>query len=140
MTTRTFDLTRVAVTFRGLPISGFVEGDAVEITFSENLYNKSVGADGSVSRAAVNNVTAEVAFNLQSTSPANATFQDAYAADRADGSGWGALLIEDTLGSFRFFAAESWIMKVPDLTLGTETPSVTWTLDTGQVDPSFIGI
>jgi len=137
---RTFDLTKVAVTFRGLPITdAFVNGDAVEVSIPENLFNKDVGSDGSVSRSAINNRTAEVTFNIKSTSPANRVFQESYDLDKADGSGSGELLIEDTLGTFRLYWPDAWVNKTPDLTLGADTPTVSWMLDCGQGVYSFTG-
>ena len=140
MALKTFDLTKVAVTIDDLPITGFQDGDAIEFSFNDDLYEKKVGADGSVTRAAKNDRTAQVTLNLLYTSEANTVLNDLLKADRSDGSGAKSLLVEDTSGAFRFFAPEAWVMKHPDFSMGQETPALEWVLDTSQAEVDFLGI
>ena len=137
---KTFDLKRVALTVNGIPIRGFQDGDAIAVETDNDLWTKKVGVDGEVARAAVNDRTGKITINLLYSSSANATLNNLLEADKSDGTGIVDILVEDTSGGFKCFAAQAWVLKHPSVTLGSDVPVREWVMDCGQLEITHAGI
>jgi len=136
---KTFDLTRVLIAVDGVDITGFQEGDAMTMAFDNDFWNKVVGADGEVARSARNDRTGKLTFNLLYSSKANAHFQSilARAATLEDVVG---ITVVDLQGGAEIESPQSWIVKAPDVTFGSDMGTLEWIFDTGQMSVEYGGI
>lgn len=126
---KTYDPKQVVVSFADRRITGFADGDFVNVVPLANAFESYVGSDGSVSRARTNDDRVTVSFTLAQTSPSNDVLSQLAALDRvaANGAGVGRLLIQDLSGS-TLLEGPAWIERMPDVTLGREIGSRAWTL------------
>lgn len=138
MALRTFDFKEVAVILGGVQLTGFMDGSALELEFDEQAYNKTVGADGEVSRSKTNNNTGNLTLRLQQTSPSNEILSGFRLADVAGNAGVVPLLIKDANGTTVAFAQHAWVQQWPSQVWGQDIEGREWILDLGQLDP-FVG-
>lgn len=136
---KTYDPNNVQVIMGGVPITGFADGTFISVAFDEDLYTKTVGADGEVSRAKSNNQSATVALTLKQTSGSNDELSAFYQADQVSDSGVVPLMIKE-IGSGRtlVFAQAAWVQKLPDVAYSKEVEDRNWTIATAQLK-TFIG-
>ncbi len=139
MSVKTYDPKAVVVTFNGIPITGFTDGDFVQVAVANDAFAKKVGANGEVGRARSNDDTAEVTITLMQTSPSNKLLSDVHNLDKATGAGKGPLSIKDLNGESVWYFPDAWIKKAPDFTRGKEIADVAWVFDTGQPSESDMG-
>lgn len=131
MTTRIYDSNRVQVSFAGVPVQGYADGEFLTIAMNEDAFTSVVGTDGEVSRSKTNNNTATIEIKLLQTSPTNALLSSIHNADKLTngGSGVGAFLVADLNGATQFSAGNAWIMKAPDASYDREATERVWTLE-----------
>ncbi len=139
MAVKTYNPSKVIITFKGKTIQGYADGTFVSVTPSSEWWTKSTGADGEVSRSATNDYTHEVEFTLKQTSSSNDYLSQEAMKDKRLGTGKGELQIKDTGGTTIFFWPEAWIRQPADNENAKETSERSWTLDTGQVKEMNIG-
>jgi len=132
MGTKTYDPAEVIVTFFGVPITGFADGEFVTITPSSERFTKTVGADGLVSRVKSNDNTHEVTITLVKTSLSNDYLSGILAADRFGNAGKGTLQIVNLGGTTLFAWEEAWIRQPPDVSEDKTITDKAWVFDTGQ--------
>ena len=85
--TRSYDAKNVTVTVGGVYITGFAEGSFVECEKAEDTFQTSVGAQGDVAVAEVNNPLGAITLTLQQTSP-SVPYLDRLAASKQMVSVW----------------------------------------------------
>ena len=122
----------VVVTFLGVPLSGFADGDFITVSPNSEGWTKQIGADGEVARSRTNDFTHNVEVTLMQTSESNLYMSGIAEADRISGTGKGPLSVTDLSGNSLHFWAEAWIEINSDDTFGKETGDRTWKLTTGQ--------
>lgn len=136
---KTYDPSNVQVILGGVPMTGFADGTFVNISFDEDQYTKTVGADGEVSRSKSNNNTATVALTLKQTSSSNDALSALYMADRLNNAGAVPFMVKEIgTGRTLCFAQAAWVQKLPDVGYSKDVEDRAWTLATGQME-IFVG-
>lgn len=133
MGVKTYDPKAVIITFKGIPLSGFADGEFVSVVPSSERFTKIVGADGDVSRSKSNDKTHEVSITLQQTSLSNDYLSSQVIADDVANLGKGPLKIADLNGTTVWLWTEAWIRQPPDSAFDKTITERTWVFDTGQV-------
>lgn len=112
-----YDPTEVTVSFAGITIQGFADGEFVRVEQDTDDFTDVVGTDGEVSRSKTSDRRATVTFLLMQTSATNILLSALSNADRdaPGGAGVGALYIRDRQGTSLHRAAEAWIQKPPNV-------------------------
>lgn len=136
---KTYDPNNVQIIVGGVAMSGFADGTFINIAYDENLYNKTVGADGEVSRSRTNNRSATVTLTLKQTSSSNDELSALVLADELDNSGAVPLMVKE-IGSGRtlLFAQAAWVEKMPDIGYSKDIEDRAWTLGTSGLT-TFVG-
>lgn len=131
MTTRIYDSNQVQVSFAGIPVQGYADGDFLTITKESDAFSSVVGTDGEVSRSKTNDRRATVEIILMSTSPTNDILSAVHVADinAPGGAGVGGFLVTDLNGSSLYASGNAWVKRSPDVTYGREANERTWTLE-----------
>lgn len=129
MTTRIYDSNRVEVSFAGVPMQGYADGEFLTITFEEDTFSKVTGTDGEASRSKSNNLGCTMEVRLMSTSPTNLLLSAIHEADKNanGGAGVGAFFVADLNGTTEFLAGNAWIVKAPDQNFDREATERVWT-------------
>jgi hypothetical protein len=131
MTTRIYDSNQVQISFAGVPVEGYADGDFLTITKTSDGFTSVVGTDGVVSRSKTNDRRATVEIRLMQTSRTNELLAAIHKADLETngGAGIGAFLCADLNGTSLYAAGNCWIKKAPDVTYGREAQERVWTLE-----------
>jgi hypothetical protein len=127
----TFDFKKLSVIIGVAQITGFADGDSVEITEENDVFNSVGGADGYVDRVKNNANFLNVILRLRQTSPTNQILSGIHNADRAV-SATLPLLIKDRSGNTLIAAKNAWIVKNPSIAYGNEAKQREWTIKTGS--------
>lgn len=131
---KSYDPKKVIVTFGGVPITGYTDGDFIEVSPNDaDGFKKQVGADGEVGRSQSNDNTNNVTITLMQSSMSNAHFQSIRTADKLSGKTILPLSITDMNGASLQFWPEAWIKGDPTWGYGKEMKERQWTFDTGQI-------
>jgi len=134
----TFDFKKLTVIFGVAKLTGFADGDAVEVAEDSPAFNSVGGADGYVDRIKNNANFLKITIRLRQTSPTNDILSALHAADRVSGTTL-PLLIKDRSGNTLFAAAQSWIEGFPNAPFGNEAKTREWIIKTGSQYSVFIG-
>jgi len=136
---KTYDPKNVQIIMGGAPITGFADGTFINVSFDEDQYTKTVGADGEVSRAKTNNHTSTITLTLKQTSGSNDVLSAFYNADKLNDAGAVPLMIKE-IGSGRTlaFTQAAWVQKLPDVGYSKDVEDRAWTIATAQMD-MFVG-
>jgi len=136
---KTYDPRDVQIIVGGVPLSGFADGTFINVASDEPLYNKTVGADGEVSRSRSNNRAGTVTITLKQTSNGNDVLSGFAALDDASNGGVFPMMIKE-IGSGRtiVFAQSAWIEQFPDVDYAKEVGDRAWTIATGPLQ-RFVG-
>ena len=136
---KTVDPNDVQIICGGNIASGYADGTFISISNDEELYSKSVGADGEVSRARMNNTSGTVTLTLQQTSPFNAVLSAFYAADKAGNNGVFPFMMKEAgTGTTLIFSQSAWVQDLPDVNYSKSVETREWTIALGKTD-WFIG-
>lgn len=140
MTTRIYDSKKVACSLAGLPLSGYADGNFLEVTYDSDQFVDVIGTDGTVSRSKSNDLRATVTIRLMQTSPSNDVLSALLQVDlNADGgAGVGAFMVTDVQGTTLLIGENAWIMKFPDQNFGREAQERSWTIKVDKLN-SFVG-
>lgn len=131
MTTRVYDANRVQVSFAGVPVQGYADGDFLAITKESDAFTSVVGTDGEVSRSKTLDRRATIEITLMQTSKTNDLLAAIHKADieAPGGAGVGAFLVVDLSGTSLYAAGNCWIKRSPDPVFGREAQERVWTLE-----------
>lgn len=135
----TYDFKEVSVILNGNILTGFIEGDAIEVAPDEDDWSLQVGADGESTRSKRNNNSATVTIRLMQTAASNDVLNALYQADKLSSTGKAAMLIKDNSGRSIHAAEEAWIQKAPTASYGNEAGSREWVLRTHNLVSTFGG-
>lgn len=136
---KTYDASKVIITFNFVPLSGYADGEFLSITSSSPTFTKEVGADGKVSRSKSNDNTSEVAVTLKQSSQSNDYLSLMHQADKKSNLGKGPLSVTDLSGTTLCFWPEAWIKQTPDQGFSKENGDRVWTFDTGNIGAENVG-
>ena len=132
---RIADFNEVQVSFAGIPIEGWADGDVLTLTREADAFGSVVGVSGSVARYKTNDNRCTVTLSLLSTSPVNAALSGIFLADlnAPGGAGIGGFTIVDLNGSSLYAAGSCWISRPPDPTWSNEPRERVWTLQCATI-------
>lgn len=133
-----YDAAKVVISFRGVLLSGYADGDFCKVAFDEDAWTKTVGASGEVVRAKNNNRTGSIEVTLLQSSSSNDYLSAQYNIDELTGVGSGVLQVMDLYGT-TLMVAEAWIKQVPEVTFGKEASQRAWMFDTAQIQFPIVG-
>lgn len=129
---RTYDPRQIIVMLESVPIGGFADGTAVKIVRSNDMYIKSSGMDGVLSRAKTNDLSGEITFTLAQTSPSNDILSK-MANESASGD-IASLQITDLYGTSVYASATVWVKKHPDVEFSKNITNREWVLEAADLD------
>ena len=130
---KNYDPKKVVVTFGGVPMGGYTDGDFIEIAPSDaDGFKKQVGSDGEVGRSQSSDNTHNVTITLMQSSLSNNHLSGIRTADKLTGKMKLPLSITDLNGTSLHFWPEAWIKGDPTWGYGKEMKERQWTFDTGQ--------
>lgn len=132
---RIADFNEVVVTFAGIPIDGWSDGDVLTVTREADLFGSTVGVTGSVARWKTNDNRATIEISLLSTSPVNAALSAIFQADlnAPGGAGVGGFMIADLNGTSLYVAGNCWIKRPPDPSWSNEPRERRWILECATI-------
>ena len=128
---KNYDVKQVTAAFFGFLLdSGMSEGDFIQIKQVEADWGYKVGADGQVTRYAMNNPLTEIKVFLMQSSDGNAKLSTVRILDKSapNGAGVGPCIIRDRQGTSVYESGACWIVGPPDAALGKEPGTREWTL------------
>lgn len=131
----------LAISFGGINISGFANGEFVSVDMNEDQFNLTVGADGESVRGRVNNGSGTVTITLLHTSQSNEDLRAILEQDRRDnaadtgveGSGIKSLQIKDLSGRTLINCASAWIRKPPVVNFDLEATTREWVFESDNL-------
>lgn len=123
---KTYDAKQVSITFNGIIVNDFADGDFVSITGLAENFEFVQGADGSENRNNKNNTGADVVITCSQTSTTNDLFSASHLADKLTNNGKGALLIKDLNGTTIFSSAQAYIKGYADMAFGNTLGTRAW--------------
>lgn len=136
---RNYDPAKVYVSFAGISLLGFADGEFVKVEFAEDRFSMEVGAGGDVTRVRSRNATGSATVTLQAASPINDLLSAVALADARDGSGMGVFQLMDANGTTLVMAPDAWIRKVPDVGYAVEGSTREWVFDMADVEVNVGG-
>lgn len=111
-------------------ISEFFEGEAIKVGYYEDAFTMQVGASGSATRSASNNLSGYIEFILNQTAAVNQKLSALGLLDRQSGAGIVPTYLRDNNGTSLYTAENSWIKKLPDSSFGPASTARIWRIDT----------
>lgn len=125
---KTYDFKQVQVIFGGNILTGFAEGDAIQLTPNADAFTLKVGADGETSRSKSNNKSRGLKLKFMQTASANDILSGIHNTDLENNSGVRPLMIKDLNGNSLVTERQAFIGKAPDESWGAEAGDREWTL------------
>ena len=129
---------QVTVSFGGIKIAGFGDGDFVSISKREDTFTTIDGADGDSTRSLNPSTTYDVTITLLDGSSSNDAMSAFYILDAQTGLATLPLFVKDTQGRDVFLSEAAWIVKPADIVKGKEAGTREWTL-TAFNGQAFVG-
>lgn len=132
---RNYDPSQVTFSFKGIEVSGFMDGTFIECERNEDGFSTLVGAGGDVTRVRNLNRTGRITLTLMAQAPSNdALMTEAY-EDEQFGLNYGPILIKDNNGTMLCRAAQAWIVKIPKIERGKEAGPAEWVFEAAELNP-----
>jgi len=121
---------QIFVSFFGLPLGGWADGEFVRIERENPAFEDVVGTDGEVTRYKTMDERATVTIRTMQSSPVNDQLSALHNSDKntPGGVGVGALLIQDLQGTFVSTAEKAWISKEPDVSFDRAPTEREWVI------------
>jgi hypothetical protein len=128
---RTYDPKQVAVLIDSIPIGGFADGTSIKVSRSNDMFSKSSGMDGILSRVKSNDVSGEITLTLAQTSPSNDVLTDF--ANRSADNDVVPILIKDLFGTSEYISGFVWVKKHADVEFSKDISNREWTLEAADL-------
>jgi hypothetical protein len=127
----------VTASIAGINIEGAADGEWLSLKMVSDQYSDVIGTQGDVARSRSNDYRADVEVTLLQTSPTNDLLSALAEADRnsLNGAGVGSFQIKDNSGRSLYYAAEAWIMKLPDVSFDRTVKERKWTIRCARLVP-----
>jgi hypothetical protein len=141
---RVYNAKYMSISFAGILIQGFADGDMITIDNEADAFGDVVGTDGEVTRWASNDERANVTIRTMQSSSANDQLSALHTLDKLapNGLGIGAFYAKDILGTSEYRGEASWIKKAPSAAFGREAKEREWAIRVANIkrtDGSNIG-
>lgn len=119
----------VNISFFGIAIEGFAPDSFIRARRNSDILNETVGASGELSLTRVADKTGEIEIELMQTAESNLLLSGLMYAMEFDGGviPVGELMIQDPSGSALVIASNAYVKSMPEVELGAEQSSRTWT-------------
>lgn len=140
MGVKTYQAEFVAVSFQGVPLTGFAPGTFVSATRNNDTWAISVGSGGAATRAKTGDKSGRVTVSLLGSSESNEVLSAFTAIDEQVGTGVGALVVKDLSGGDTITAATAWVVKPPDQEKSNEETNREWVFETDILEIVNAGI
>mgnify|MGYP003637558745 CR=1 FL=1 len=127
----TFDFKKLNVIFGVAHITGYADGEAVEVTEESPAFNSTGGADGYTDRIKNNANRLNITLRIRQTSPVNQVLSALHNTDRAVSTPL-PIIIKDSSGTTLITAKNAWITQHPTITYGNEAQQREWIINTGS--------
>ncbi|MGN6103658.1 MAG: phage structural protein [Kofleriaceae bacterium] len=134
MAFKTYNPALVTISFKGINLTGIMDGTFLEAERDEDAFMKHVGAAGDVTRTRNLNKGGKVTVTLVATHPTNDLLAAILDADEQFGLGYGPLQIKDLSGNMKCRANEAWISKPPKIERAKESGSCVWVFDCAELE------
>lgn len=131
---RNYDPGRVAVSWKGIQLVGYMDGTFVSGERSEDAFELAVGAGGDVTRTRKRNRTGTVTVTLQAASPSNDLLSAQALIDEKFGTAYGPLIVEDLNGATVMIASVAWIQKMPTVEFADQASGREWVFACADLD------
>jgi hypothetical protein len=126
---RKYNPKKVVVTWRGIPLAGFMDGTFVTVEADEDSTMKHVGADGRATVALNANQGAQITVTLAQSSPANDLLSAMLPNADSDSLPTGDFMIKDLNGTTLCHADVAWLKRPANVSYGKEIEGREWTFD-----------
>jgi hypothetical protein len=139
MLLKPYNPSQIIAVLVGVPIVGIADGTFLKIAYATDAITHKTGEGGDVVRMVSQDRTALITVTLLASSPSNAALQAMADADRPRdrskpaGLGVAPSTVKDLNGSVLAQAANSWIVKVPDVEFGKESANREWSIATDDL-------
>lgn len=135
---KTYDPAALIVTFRGILLSGFAEDTLVKIARAEESFRLKVGTTGETARARNRNRSGSVEMHIMQSSSDNDLLSAIMIEDEAFGTGVGAFMTRDTLGTTLVNGDGCYLEKPADTEFAKEIGARVWKVIVPDMD-MFVG-
>jgi hypothetical protein len=140
---KAWNIKELNISLNAVPLDGggYAEDEVLTIDWTEDWYNKYVGADGEVTRTRTNNFSATATLKYAQTADANDRLSAMLAADVAilNGAACGVFMARDLAGRLLVTSARAWIIAPPAIKLGKTVQVFEWKIDLADARTSFFG-
>ena len=133
-----YDPKLVSMIVGGNIMSGFGDGTFIKVSRNEQAFNLKVGVDGEGTRAKSNNKSGKYEITLMMSSDSNDELSALAAADELSGTGAVPVLLRDGSGRTVCASATGWVQKIGDREFQKEASTVTWVIESDEID-MFVG-
>jgi hypothetical protein len=130
---------KVVVLVAGVPITGYGEGDSIEVEPMSELSTSKVGIDGDVTRSLNTDRRCRITVRLMQSSPSNDMLSTLVGVDLVSGGRMFPVTVMDLLGRTLIVASQAWIATRPTVTFGREASEREWVFETGSLSEWFAG-
>lgn len=118
----------VKISFNGIAITGYAPDSFVRLRRNSDILGETVGAAGELSLTKIADRTGEVEIELMQTSESNLLLSGiALLTENGGPITVGVLMIQDPSGSVLATALNAYIKSHPEVELGADQNSKTWT-------------
>lgn len=138
--TKTYDPAQVFITFKGMTLTGFMDGTFVTVERKEETWMPFVGVNGETARARNRNKSGTVKVMLMQTSSSNDFLSRQMIDDEATGLGTGPLQVKDGLGTTLAACTDAYLLKPANIEYGKEIVGREWTFECPSLDMLVGGI
>ncbi len=128
---KTYAVKKIALSFNGIPLSGFMKGSFLKISHTSDAFAPEIGSDGEVARVASADESGTIVVTLQQTSDSNDVLAAALALDKLSHTGTGVVMVKDTGGRTLCNGNEAWIRKSAEVEFSDGSSGREWTIDAG---------
>lgn len=139
MAVKTYNSKKVQVSFLNQILTGFADGEFINVTFNADQVSLVVGADSEGARAMSADNSGQVKITVLQTSMANDILSNALITDRQTNINFGQLFIKDGSGRTHVFAQEAWVKKFADVVLDKDVKAREWTLESADLQVMVAG-
>ena len=138
---KTYDPKQVVVTVGGTVIGGFADGTFIKVVRDNDMFKKSSGADGVLSRVRVNDFSGVITFTLAQTSPSNDVLSAL--ANKDPGIGGHAdvvaININDVITGSVYATTSAWPKKQAEVEYGKDIANREWAFDAADISFATLG-
>jgi hypothetical protein len=129
---RTYDSGQVVITVGSHVVTGYNDGDFVQVEEQGDGIQASIGANGEMARSMSQVRSVKITLTLQQTSPTNDVLSALANVDRRTGAGTFAFSMADLMGSTVVEDSNSFILKKPNSGFGTGISTREWVIQTSN--------